>query len=212
MPSNFWMMINNEENFRITQARGFTLLGLKAQHRRKVQRITEGDRVLLYISHLRRFAATATAMSSFYEGEEPIWVNEGSTGFPYHIKLQPGVILKDEQFIDANLLAPRLEYIKRWNPEDWYMAFQGNLHLLPKNDFTLIEGEMKRLHFGKSYVPADFTPAPDSQRRRRSGGRRNRLPQNGQPQTGQNPSGQNEPGQPQFRPPQSGQAQPSQRN
>ncbi len=48
MPSNFWMMINNEENFRITQARGFTLLGLKAQHRRKVQRITEGDRILLY--------------------------------------------------------------------------------------------------------------------------------------------------------------------
>ena len=217
MPSNFWMMINNEENFRITQARGFTLLGLKAQHRRKVQRITEGDRVLLYISHLRRFAATATAMSSFYEGEEPIWVNEGSTGFPYHIKLQPGVILKDEQFIDANLLAPRLEYIKRWNPEDWYMAFQGNLHLLPKNDFTLIEEEMKKLHFGKSYVPADFTPAPDSQRRRRSGGRRNwqnqdGQPQNGQPQTGQNPSGQNEPGQPQFRPPQSGQAQLSQRN
>ncbi len=210
-------MINNEENFRITQARGFTLLGLKAQHRRKVQRITEGDRVLLYISHLRRFAATATAMSSFYEGEEPIWVNEGSTGFPYHIKLQPGVILKDEQFIDANLLAPRLEYIKRWNPEDWYMAFQGNLHLLPKNDFALIEEEMKKLHFGKSYVPADFTPAPDSHRRRRSGGRRNRQnqdgqPQNGQPQTGQNPSGQNEPGQPQFRPPQSGQAQLSQRN
>ena len=174
---------------------------MKAQHRRKVQRIAEGDRVLLYISHLRRFAATATAMSSFYEAEEPIWVNEGSTGFPYHIKLQPGVILKDEQFIDANLLAPRLEYIKRWNPEDWYMAFQGNLHLLPKNDFTLIEEEMKKLHFGKSYVPADFTPAPDSQRRRRSGGRRNRQnqdgqPQNGQPQTGQNPSGQNEPGQP----------------
>ena len=213
MPSNFWMMINNEENFRITQARGFTLLGLKAQHRRKVQRITEGDRILLYISHLRRFAATATAMSSFYEGEEAIWVNEGSTGFPYHIKLKPGVILKDEQFIDANLLAPRLEYIKRWNPEDWYMAFQGNLHLLPKNDFTLIEEEMKKLHFGKSYVPADFTPPVNSQRRRRSGGRRNRQNQDGQnqdgqPQAGQDQSGQNQTGQPQFRPPQSGQAQP----
>jgi len=217
MPSNFWMMINNEENFRITQARGFTLLGLKAQHRRKVQRITEGDRILLYISHLRRFAATATAMSSFYEAEETIWVNEGSTGFSYHIKLKPGVILKDEQFIDANLLAPRLEYIKRWNPEDWYMAFQGNLHLLPKNDFTLIEEEMKKLHFGKSYVPTDFTPPVNSQRRRRSGGRRNRQNQDGQPQTDQpqavqNPSGQNQTDPPQFRPPQSGQGQPSQRN
>jgi hypothetical protein len=217
MASNFWMMINNEENFRITQARGFTLLGLKAQHRRKVQRITEGDRVLLYISHLRRFAATATAMSSFYESEEPIWVNEGSTGFPYHIKLKPGVILKDEQFMDANLLAPRLEYIKRWNPEDWYMAFQGNLHLLPKNDFSLIEEEMKKLHFGKSYVPADFTPAVSSQRRRRSGGRRNRQNQDGnnqegQGQTAQPQAGQNRSGQPQFRPPQSEQTQPSQQN
>ena len=182
MPSNFWMMINNEENFRITQNRGFTLLGLKAQHRRKVQRITEGDRILLYISHLRRFAATATAMSSFYEGEEPIWVNEGSTGFPYHIKLEPGVILKDDQFIDANILAPRLEYVKRWNPEDWYMAFQGNLHLLPKNDFTLIEEEMKKLHFGKGYVPADFTPSANNQRHRRSGGRRNKNVQPDQAQ------------------------------
>ncbi|MCH7842743.1 MAG: EVE domain-containing protein [Chloroflexi bacterium] len=190
MPSNFWMMINNEENFRITQARGFTLLGLKAQHRRKVQRITEGDRVLLYISHLRRFAATATAMSSYYEAEDQIWVNEGSTGFPYHIKLKPGVILKDDQFIDANLLAPRLEYVKRWNPEDWYMAFQGNLHLLPKNDFTLIEEEMKKLHFGKGYVPADFTPAVNNQRRRRSGGRRNRQPESAErlpAQPAQNP-------------------------
>jgi len=174
MPSNFWMIINNEENFRITQNRGFKDLGLKAQHRRKVQRITEGDRVLLYISHIRRFVATATAGSSFYESEKDIWIAEGKSGFPYHIKLQPGVILKDEQFIDANILAPRLEYVKRWNPEDWYLAFQGNLHLLPKNDFTLIEEEMKKLHFGKSYVPADFIPSANSQRRRRSGGRKNR--------------------------------------
>lgn len=181
MPSNFWMIINNEENFRITQAREFTLLGLKAQHRRKVQRITEGDRVLLYISHIRRFVATATAMSSYFEAEEPIWVNEGSTGFPYHIKLEPGVVLEDEQFIDANLLAPRLEYVKRWNPEDWYMAFQGNLHLLPKNDFILIEEEMKKLHFGKGYVPTDFTPTRTTQRRR-SGSRKRKS---GQPEAEQ---------------------------
>ena len=188
MPSNFWMMINNEENFRITQGRGFTVLGLKAQHRRKMQRISEGDRVLLYISHLRRFAATATAMSSFYESEDEIWINEGSAGFPYQIKLKPEVILEDRQFMDANLLAPRLEYVKRWNPEDWYMAFQGNLHLLPKNDFILIEEEMKKLHFGKEYVPADFSAALTNQRRR-SGSRRTKRPQpntdQGQPtQTG----------------------------
>jgi hypothetical protein len=64
------------------------------------------------------------------------------------------------------------------------MAFQGNLHLLPKNDFNLIEEEMKKLHFGKGYVPADFTPPPNTQRRRRSGGRRKSQSQQGQPQNG----------------------------
>ena len=42
------------------------------------------------------------------------------------------------------MLAPRLEYVKRWPPEDWPLAFFDRLHLLPQRDFRLIEGEMKR--------------------------------------------------------------------
>ena len=63
------------------------------------------------------------------------------------------------------------------------MAFQTNLHLLPKNDFVLIEEEMKKLHFGKGYVPTDFTPALTNQRRR-SGSRKNKRP-NAQTEQGQ---------------------------
>ena len=63
MPSNFWMIANNERNFRITQERGFSVMGLKSQHRRKVQRISEDDRILLYVTHIRRFVATVTATS-----------------------------------------------------------------------------------------------------------------------------------------------------
>ena len=73
--------------------------------------------------------------------------------------------------MNANLIAPRLEYVKRWAPEDWYMAFQGNLHLLPKSDFLLIEEEMKKLHFGKDYQPTPVVPSRAQQRRRRSGSR-----------------------------------------
>ena len=175
MPSNFWMVINNEENFRITQDLGFTVLGLKAQHRRKVQRIADGDRVLMYLSHLRRFVATATATSSYTETEDSIWSKEGKAGFPFRFNIKPEIVLKDEQFMDANLLAPRLEYVKRWPPEDWYMAFQGNLHLLPKSDFLLIEEEMKKLHLGKDYKPTPVVPVRPQQRRRRPTGRRGGL-------------------------------------
>ena len=172
MPSNFWMIINNEHNFRITQEMGFSVMGLKAQHRRKVQRISDGDRILMYLTHLRRFVATATATSDYFEAEDIIWEKEGRAGFPYQVNIRPEIVLKDEQFMDANLIAPRLEYVKRWAPEDWYMAFQGNLHLLPKSDFLLIEEEMKKLHLGKDYRPTPVVPTRQQQRRRRSGGRK----------------------------------------
>ena len=151
MPRNFWMIVSNQENYRITHNLGFTVQGLKAQHRRKMQRIESGDRVLFYVSGARHFAATATATSSFFEDESDVWQNEGCAGWPFRIEIKPEVVLEDSQCIDANILAPRLDYIKRWPPENWYMAFQGNLHLLPKTDFLLIEEEMRKLKFGKNY-------------------------------------------------------------
>ena len=87
-------------------------------------------------------------------------------------------MLEEEQYITAGLLAHRLDYIRRWPPENWYMAFQGNLHLLPKGDFFLIEEEMQKLKFGREYVleqPAP-TPTPSRNRKQRRGGGRREAP------------------------------------
>jgi hypothetical protein len=173
MPSNFWMIVCNPENYRITQNLGFTIQGLKSQQRRKLQRVSSGDRVLFYVSAIRRFAATATVASSYFPEEFPVWEREGGASWPYRVKISPEVVLDDAQCIDANLLAPRLEYVKRWPPENWHMAFQGNLHLLPKSDFLLVEEEMKKLKFGKDYVPTNL-PAPSDSNRRKSSGRRHK--------------------------------------
>ena len=142
MPRNFWMVICNEENYQITRNLHFKVQGLKAEHRRKVQRVEAGDRMLYYVSGIRRFAATATLTSTYREETTEIWKKEGSADWLYRIDIKPEVVLDEEQYIQAGLLAHRLDYIRRWPPENWYMAFQGNLHLLPKNDFFLIESEM----------------------------------------------------------------------
>ena len=167
MAHNFWMIVCNPENFRITQGLGFTTQGLKAQHRRKIQRIEAGDRVLFYISGARRFSATATATSSYFEDDTPVWEKEGCAGWPYRIKIKPEVVLEDHQYMDANQLAPRLDYIKRWPPENWYMAFQGNLHLLPKSDFLLIEDEMKKLKFGRNFSEGNAVQPRAAPRKRK---------------------------------------------
>ncbi len=175
MPRNFWMVVCNRENYEITKGLNFTVQGLKAEHRRKVQRVEAGDRLLYYVSGIRRFAATATLTSTYREEETEVWKKEGSVNWLYRIDITPEVVLEEDEYIQAGLLAHRLDYIRRWPPENWYMAFQGNLHLLPKNDFFLIEEEMKKLKYGPDYTPPE-EPAPEKvkarPRRHRGGGAR----------------------------------------
>ena len=151
MPHNFWMINSNPPNFNVTRRLGFTDQGLKAEYRRKVQRVAPGDRIIYYLTGIRAFAATATVTASYTETDAAAgpWQPEGRTGWPYRIGIKPDVVLDATQYIPAGLLAYRLEYIRKWPPEDWPLAFQGNLHLLSKNDFFMLEGEMLKLRDGR---------------------------------------------------------------
>ena len=72
MPRNFWMITSNEENFKITQGLQFASQGLKSQHRRKVQRVEVGDRVLFYVTGIRRFTPATATVTSSYEDDRRI--------------------------------------------------------------------------------------------------------------------------------------------
>ena len=84
--------------------------------------------------------------SEFFTDETALW-NPFSKpdDHKYRVKLKPNIVLDAKFQIDALILGPRLEYVKRWVPEDWPLAFLDRLHLIPQRDFRLIEGEMKRL-------------------------------------------------------------------
>lgn len=154
MPRNYWMIVTSLENFRITRGLGFTVQGLKPQHQRKMQRIGHGDRILYYIGGARYFAATATATSRYFEDSSPVWKKEGASDLTFRVRIQPEMVLDEEEFIDARQVAPRLDYVRKWAPEDWYRAFaQSNLHLLPKKDFLLVEEEMRKIKSRVSSSP-----------------------------------------------------------
>ena len=186
MPHNFWMINCNEENYNVTRRMGFTGQGLKAEYRRKVQRVEPGDRVIYYVTGSRVFTATATVTQGYEEVGSSPWIKEGKAAWPYRIGIKPDVILETKQYIEAGLIAYRLEYVRKWAPEDWYMAFQGNLHLLSKSDFFLLEGEMLKLRDGreKALEQIDAALAAEEERvnaqrerRRRNATRNNSRPQ-----------------------------------
>jgi len=140
------MVVMSPENFEITKSRGFDMLGLKGRHRKKAERMAIGDRVLFYVTGTQIFPLTATVSSTFFEDHSSVWVSTERRPdvAPWRVQIRPDVALNWYEYLDARQIAPRMLYVKRWAPEDWPLAFQGQIHLLSSQDFSLIEHEMRR--------------------------------------------------------------------
>ncbi|HYW90463.1 MAG TPA: EVE domain-containing protein [Chloroflexota bacterium] len=147
MPGSHWLITLSPENYSITRDGRLALLGLRSRHRKKAERVAVGDRVLYYVLTQRIFPATATVTSAYFEDRHPIWINHERRDdpFPYRVHTHPNLVLEPGEGLDAEAIAPRLLYLKRWAPEQWFLALQGDVHLLSSQDFMLVEREMLRI-------------------------------------------------------------------
>ena len=144
-PRNYWMVAVHQDYYDACSERDFSILGMGKQQRKRVQRMEIGDRVLFYVFESTAFAAITTISGTYFEDESILWPSSEMEGsYSWHVSIKADIVLDNFHTIDARLLAPRLEYVKKWAPELWPLAFQGLLHLIPKKDFLLIENEMKR--------------------------------------------------------------------
>ena len=143
--AQYWMVVSSPDNFRKTREHGFTIQGLKSRHRRRVETMRVGDRVLYYITGRMAFAATVTVGSPMYEDHTPIWRSaRRDEDYPWRVHIRAEIVLDEADWVPAKELAYRLDYVRKWPPEHWTLAFQGHIHALPKNDFTIVEDEIAR--------------------------------------------------------------------
>jgi len=144
-PSQYWMVVSSPENFRKTRDLGFTIQGLKSRHRRRVETMKVGDRVLYYVTGRSAFAATVTVASPMYEDHTPIWrTARRDEDYPWRVHIRLDLALEETDWIPAKELAYRLDYVRKWPPEHWTLAFQGHIHALPRTDFVILEDEIAR--------------------------------------------------------------------
>lgn len=138
--AQYWMVVSSPDNFRKTRDHGFTIQGLKTRHRRRVETMRVGDRLLYYVTGRMGFAATVTVSSPMYEDHTPIWRSaRREEDYPWRVHIRPDFVLDDADWVPAKELAYRLDYVRKWPPEHWTLAFQGHIHALPRADFQIIE-------------------------------------------------------------------------
>jgi hypothetical protein len=153
---NYWMVTISDQNFKVTRQQGWRFQGFTRSQRRKTDRMQPGDRLLFYVQEPRGFGLTAIITAPAFQGQNILWrSHRPDETFPCRVRIRPEVTLSEGQYAEAAELAPRLEYLRRWPPERWPLAFIGELHLLPRRDFELIEGEMRRL---RGEQPAEWRP------------------------------------------------------
>jgi hypothetical protein len=153
----YWMLVTTQENLDITRARGFSMQGIDTKNRKKAVQMGPEDRVLYYVSDRKGFAATATVTSESFEDDEPIWKHhrEQET-FPHRVEIDADVVLDQANYVNGYQIGPTLEYVKKWAPDRWPLAFFG---MLPQRDFNFVEGELRRA--GEFQAPVANTPEPE---------------------------------------------------
>ena len=145
MTKNYWMFATTEENFLISSKSGLKLHGFGKKYRKRTDRMNTGDEVIYYLRDKKRWCAVSEIETAAFEDSSPIWLSSTrGEDFRYRVRMNPKVILDEEQYVDASLVAPTLDYLKRWPLELWNLAFIEDLHLLPQKDFRFIEGEINR--------------------------------------------------------------------
>lgn len=147
---NYWVLVSSADNLQATKERGFTVQGIKSRHRKKAEQMKPGDKLIYYLTGKKMFAATATVTSEFYEADDLIWTSrntkrDGSPeNYPFRVEIEPELVADEDAWIDAEPVARQMIHARKWPAENWTLAFQGNVHNVPNEDYELIHGLLEQ--------------------------------------------------------------------
>src|SRR4051795_4530857 len=140
-----WILTASPENHEATAAQGFSVIGLKERNRNRALEIEQGDRIVLYLTRVMRFAASIRVSGDLYEDREQIWPGKPgkADAYPWRFATEPELVLMQPSWLAAESVKDDLEHIRKWPSEHWKLAFQGQLRIVSDADAALL---MDRMH------------------------------------------------------------------
>jgi hypothetical protein len=139
------VLTGSPENFAATADRGFRVIGMKERRRALAEQIEPGDRIVFYLTRIKAFGGIVRVTGPMFEDRAKIW--PGKPGkvdpYPWRFETEPEVVLDEAAYVPAEELAPALEHVRKWPPEHWTLAFQGQLRPVSGADARTIDARMR---------------------------------------------------------------------
>jgi predicted RNA-binding protein len=139
-PTN-WILTGSLENFRVNVERGFDVIGFKERRRRQAEEFEPGDEVFFYVTGVQAFGGIARVKSEMFEDRNEIWPPKNPKKpepYPWRVEAEPILVLPEDRFVPAEELATELEHVRKWPPDHWHLAFQGQLRTIGEADAELL--------------------------------------------------------------------------
>jgi predicted RNA-binding protein len=138
--STNWILTGSLENFRINVERGFDVIGFKERRRRMAEEFEPGDEIFFYVTGVQAFGGIARVKSEMFEDRTPIWPGKKGKpeAYPWRVEAEPVLILPEDRFVPAEELAMELEHVRKWPPDHWHLAFQGQLRTIGEADAQML--------------------------------------------------------------------------
>ena len=134
-PTNTWILTGSLANFRVNVERGFEVIGFKERRRRQAEEFEPGDQVVFYVTGVQAFGAIARVRSHMFEDRAPVWPpGPKNEAYPWRVEAEPVLVLDEGDFVAAE----ELEHVRKWPPEHWQLAFQGQLRTVGEADARLL--------------------------------------------------------------------------
>jgi hypothetical protein len=138
-----YIVVTGPANWAKTAELGWTLLGLKSTRRKMALGFRPGDRIVAYYTGLKQFGALLTVAGEPFEDHARIWASpdKPKEDYPYRVAISADLVLPDGHLVDAQPLTARMGWSQKWPAQNWTLAYQGNIHVIPAEDFALIEAD-----------------------------------------------------------------------
>jgi EVE domain len=140
-----WVLTGSVENFRATRDHGFRVIGAKERRRRMAEQIEPGDLIVFYVTGVQAFGGIVRVTGPMFEDRRRLW--PGKPGqpdpYPWRFETEPVLTLDEDRFVPAEELVGELEHARKWPPEHWQLAFQGQLRTVSDADARLLQSRIR---------------------------------------------------------------------